>query len=135
MKFPYAKFGRVGSEIIKRPVVPIEVKFEDETVLYDALIDSGADICIFDAAIGEQLGINIISGIPIVFGGAEYSKGSAAYLHQVKIKIKNKEIKTQVAFTYNIANHGHGLLGQKGFFDKFAIKFDYSNDVVDISSR
>ena len=38
---------------VKRPIIPILIKSETKFIIYRALIDSGADYCIFHAEIGE----------------------------------------------------------------------------------
>lgn len=58
MKFRYKKYAPG----VLRPVIPIEITFQNRSVPYEVLVDSGADFCIFDAAIGELLDIDIESG-------------------------------------------------------------------------
>ena len=57
MKFKYTHYGRD----ILRPVIPIEVVGR-EAVPYEVLVDSGADISIFDAEIGDLTGIDVKTG-------------------------------------------------------------------------
>ena len=66
MKFRYKKFGNV-----LRPVIPIKVSSSKnpEGFGYEVLVDSGADLSIFHADIGEALGIDVKKGKPQeVFG-------------------------------------------------------------------
>ena len=58
MKFKYKDYG-YG---ILRPVISIEVKYKEISVPYEVLVDSGADICIFHASIGEVLGLDVEKG-------------------------------------------------------------------------
>lgn len=58
MKFKYKKYGQ-----ILRPVIEIRIKNLDASVRYEVLVDSGADICLFSAQIGEAIGIDIEKGI------------------------------------------------------------------------
>lgn len=58
MKFRYKKYGPG----IVRPVIPVDLSFGERAVSYEALIDSGADLCIFPAEIGELLGIQVERG-------------------------------------------------------------------------
>lgn len=60
MKFKYKKYGPG----ILRPVIPIEILYKSRSVPYEVLVDSGADFCIFDAEIGELVGIDVASGEP-----------------------------------------------------------------------
>lgn len=81
MKFRYKKYAQ-GT---LRPVIPIEIIFEDRAVPYEVLVDSGADFCIFDAQIGEILGIDIISGEKQEVWGIT-GVGEYYYVHPVTLK-------------------------------------------------
>lgn len=137
MKFRYSKNSLdkksafFGSSIL-RPIIPVKISANGLTVGYAALIDSGADFCIFDAEIGGYLNIDIKKGEKITFGGIQDKNGSTAYLHSVDINIGGWDYKTRVGFSYNIAKHGYGILGQKGFFDLFTIKFDLSKEEIEL---
>jgi len=48
MKFIYKKYGSRF-----RPVIPITLKNKEKTLKYEALVDSGADICFFHSEVGE----------------------------------------------------------------------------------
>ncbi|MBI5400829.1 MAG: hypothetical protein HZB12_01805 [Candidatus Yonathbacteria bacterium] len=54
MKFRYAKYGQT-----LRPVIPVKLRNGDNEIGYEVLVDSGADMCLFDAEIGEAIGIDI----------------------------------------------------------------------------
>jgi len=65
MKFYYKRY----SANTLRPVIPVKLKSGEMSIGYEVLVDSGADICIFNAEIGEALGINIKNGKQMeVFG-------------------------------------------------------------------
>ena len=70
-----------------------------------------------------------------MFAGAEQSRGSVAYLHDVDISVGTEKFKMKVAFSYNIADHGYGLLGQKGFFEHFTVKFDYAKKEIELKVK
>ncbi|MDO8259932.1 MAG: hypothetical protein Q7T50_00350 [Candidatus Magasanikbacteria bacterium] len=38
-------------------------------------------------------------------------------------------------FSYDIAKHGYGVLGQKGFFDLFAVKFDLKKEQIELTPK
>ena len=42
---------------------------------------------------------------------------------------------TIVGFSYDIAKHGFGILGQKGFFDKFVVNFDLVKEEIELKLR
>jgi hypothetical protein len=140
MKFYYSKVllpvksEILGSSILK-PIIPVKIIVGDKVIRYSALVDSGADFCIFDAEIGENLGLDIKSGKRELFGGIQARGGAEAYFHEVKLNVGGWEYKTIVGFSYDIAKHGFGVLGQKGFFDIFMVKFDLLKGEIELKER
>lgn len=141
MKFPYFKLPLsrrsefFGTSILK-PIIPIEIFVGQQSVRYAALIDSGADFCIFDGEIGETLGLNVSDGRRITFGGIQAAGDFAqTFLHPVTLRVGGWEYKTMVSFSYDIAKHGYGILGQKGFFDIFVVKFDLVKEELELKER
>ena len=142
LKFPYLKFPSEPNKAFpdrehrKRPVVPIEVKYNDKKIKYYVLIDSGADFCIFHAEIGEELGIKIRKGKRVEFYGIVGDKESA-YFHDIVISIGGNDFKCRCGFSYQFDNSRmpYGVLGQKGFFDLFEIKMDYEKNRIELKSR
>ena len=114
-----------------RPIIPIEISTDtDNAISYEVLVDSGADISIFDAEVAEAIGItNLESGDKFVFSGIT-GEEEIGYLHIVTITVKDCSYQTTVVFSENIRDDGHGIVGQKGFLDYFAIKFDYYKKYV-----
>lgn len=134
-EFPLLKPSPVLGNSILRPIIPIKISVKGRTAKYDALIDSGADFCIFHAEIAEYLGIDVQSGLREVFSGVEDSVGAEAYFHELTLTIGDKNIKTLMGFSYDIADHGYGLLGQKGLFDKFLVKFNFSEKEIELTPK
>lgn len=140
MKFPYAKFplprksDLFGPSLLK-PIIPVKVSAGKKEINYFTLIDSGADFCIFDAGVGEYLDIDVRSGESMEFGGIQNQGGAEAFLHEVTINIGGWDYKTTIGFSYDIAPHGYGILGQKGFFDLFVVKFDYKKEEIELKEK
>lgn len=140
MKFGYFKFPLgVRSDVfgisILKPIIPVELAYGSRSIRYAALIDSGADFCIFDAEIGAALGIDIYAGSREVFGGVQEAGAAEAFLHEVVLNVGGWNHKTTIGFSYDIAKHGYGILGQKGFFDIFIIKFDMLKEEIELKER
>ncbi len=137
MKFSYFKFllpyrsEFFGSSIL-RPVIPIHIQVGNQKLQYQALVDSGADFCIFEASVGEELGLNVKSGDAMYFGGVQGYGGAQAFLHRVKLIVGGHEYPTTVGFSYDVGKKGSGILGQRGFFDFFAVKFDLSKEEIEL---
>lgn len=140
MKFSYFKFplpqrsSFFGASILK-PIIPVELSIGGKKLRYAALIDSGADFCILDGAVGEYLGINVRSGLREMFGGIQNRGGAEAFLHKVTLNVGGWNYTTIVGFSYDIAEHGFGILGQKGFFDIFVVKFDLLREKIELKER
>jgi hypothetical protein len=132
MKFPYEKITTVDNSVIYRPIIPVVFVSDtsDFTFGCNALLDSGADVCLFDLEFCGLLGIDpnsceksIIAGV----GGGLID----AYFHEVRLHIGETEIKTRVGFTDGVTA-GYGLLGQRGFFEHFDIEFNYKKKFVEL---
>ena len=92
MKFSYLKFPKperfdLFGKSLLRPVIPIRVGTQKHFLHYEALIDSGADFCIFDAEVGEAIGIDVRNGEEARFGGVQGLMSSKAYIHEVILMI------------------------------------------------
>lgn len=140
MKFKYRRFDLFPSsdffgKFILKPIIPIKISRANIVVKYAALIDSGADFCIFHAGIGEYLGLNVKSGMEVGFGGIQNVGNAKAYLHKVNLEILDIQFKADIGFSYDISDRGYGIFGQKGFFDRFIVKFDLNKEEIEIRER
>ena len=140
MKFDYFKFplereSAIFGRSILKPIIPIKVSAGTSTLRYAALIDSGADFCIFDAEIGEVLGLDIQKGSKEPFGGIQEKGGAVAFIHKIIINIGGWDYQVEAGFSYDIAKWGYGILGQKGFFDTFVVKFDLAKEEIELKER
>jgi hypothetical protein len=140
MKFKYQKIPAKESEafperkFILRPIIPVILEYGKRKVGYWALIDSGADYSIFHADIGEILELDIRSGKKETFGGIGGGKFTA-YFHLINAKIGFWKYKFYCGFSYDIPPFGYGVLGQKGFFDIFIVKFDLVREEIEVEPR
>lgn len=130
MKFKYKKYGPG----ILRPVIPIEVIYKNISVPYEVLVDSGSDFCIFDAEIAVILGIDIYKGEENIVAGITGVRESY-YVHPIQIKVGGWVYKIKAGFLPNIADLGYGVVGQRGFFDLFVVKFDFNKGEIELKPR
>ena len=56
------------------------------------------------------------------------------YLHTISIKVGKLNFKIEVGFMEMRAN-SYGIVGQKGFFDKFIVRFDLINKEIKLKSN
>jgi hypothetical protein len=140
MKFDYSKIilpqrsEFFGTSLLK-PIIPIRIVVGDKSLQYSALIDSGADFCIFHREIGEALGIEITAGEKFIFGGVQQADLASAYLHKLDLMVGGWKYETTVGFSGEIADESYGILGQKGFFDIFVVKFDLRKEEIELRER
>jgi hypothetical protein len=127
MKFKYKNYGQG----ILRPVIPIEISYKHLAVPYEALVDSGADFCIFSAQIGEILEIDIEKGEKFDVRGIT-GKSEPYYVHPVTINVGGWDHKIKAGFMPNIGQFSYGVVGQNGFFDIFTVKFDLAKEEIEL---
>lgn len=100
--------------------IALPAKNSPRSKRFEAIIDSGASICQFQAQIGEALGFDVKKGIESeLLGIAGLSK---IYLHDAGIYLPGGIVTAKVAFSYDLPILG--LLGMSGFFDAFTVTFD-----------
>lgn len=111
MTFPYIKITRE----IERPIIPVILTAGKKFVIYSALIDSGADYCIFSIELAQALRVVLSHREKVSFRGVGKGK-IKGYWGNVEIKVGKAHYATKAIFA-EISDFGHGILGQKGFFD------------------
>ncbi len=115
---------------IARPIIPIILKSQTKLMLYSALIDSGADYSIFNLDIAEVLGIKLQSKDKVKFIGVG-RESIVGFWSNIEIIIGGTKYETHAIFA-EISEFGHGILGQKGFFDQFDVKLSYQKETIEI---
>lgn len=132
MKFKYRKINLKdpfsSKEYILRPIIPISLCYKNKSIHYEALIDSGADFCIFPFELAKNLGINIKNQGVIYFSGigGEAIKG---FIIDVYLSIGKIEIPTKIVFSESGTPR---ILGQRGFFDHFDVRLSYQGKSIEI---
>jgi hypothetical protein len=133
MKFGYKQFASG----VERPIIPIIIRNPEtkQSVRYLALVDSGADQCVFAGEIGELIGLDVIAGKERAVSGVVAGQTRPYYMHDVEIEIGGRRSLATVGFMPDLAPNGHGLLGQDGFFDLFSfVKFERPKGTVELGA-
>jgi len=130
MKFPYLRYG-----VHSRPVIPIKVKHRGRSISYSVLVDSGADSCIFDEQVASALGIEVEKGTPALVGGIA-GQTATYFIHPVTIEVGGWPYEIQAGFLPLVAGgFNYGVVGQRGFFERFVVKFDMQKGEVDLKRK
>ncbi len=125
MRFPYKRY----SATLARPIIPIRIAAADRWIDYEVLVDSGADICVFDAELAEDLGLDVTAGEPATITGATGSP-QHVFIHPVELSIAHRTFGARVAFM--ATPEPYGLAGQRGFFSQFRITFDQPDGQLEL---
>ena len=136
MKFKYLKYSLKDplnkSKLLYRPVIPLSISHKFRSVRFEALVDSGADFSIFPLDIAKKININLKNKEKIYFSGIG-NIVNEGYIASVDITLEDSTIKTKVIFSNVLEDSG--VLGQSGFFDKFIIKFDLAEKVIELAPK
>ncbi len=141
LKYDYRKFDSKPSGAfprrfsVSRPVIPIQLITGQGKVKCFAMIDSGADYCIFQASLGELIGLAIESGKLDHFGGISEQGQLTAYFHDIQIEVGGYKFDCWAGFSRDIETLPCGLLGQLGFFSLFNIHFDYDKKRIELKTK
>jgi hypothetical protein len=137
MRYEYQKYRsrRDPSVILLEPVIPVLLRSGSQSITVLALIDSGADMCLFHASIGRVLGIEVRKGQEESIRSLS-AQPMPAYIHTVQLVLKGEPaIDIEVGFIEADFLADGGLLGQSGFFDEFDIRFQRWLDSIDITRK
>lgn len=134
MKFPYVKIPTSDPrrKWISRPIIPVTLFGSEQSVNIDALIDSGADKCLFHNEIGREIGLEVEKGMKETFSGIA-GKEISAFIHKIQLQIKGIEKTIEISAGFTDAPGVFAILGQEGFFDNFRIKFERDHDTIEIT--
>lgn len=135
MKFPYIKLPSFDPKLkwIARPYIPIRLTAPKGFWEGYGLIDSGADRCLFNTQIAEQIDLNLAGGRNENFGGIEGGTLKAS-LQKVKLQIIGMSEEIEIISGFVNSSGVAAILGQEGFFDKFRIKFERDHGIIEINS-
>lgn len=126
LKVPYKKYPTSFTKcgFYYSASIPVNIalpaKNSPRSKRFDAIIDSGASMCIFHAAIGRAIGLTIENGAlteTLGIGGP-----MKIYLRDISLYAPGGIIATTAGFSDGLPIAG--LLGIEGFFENFKISFD-----------
>ncbi len=122
IKFPYLLKGTNYF-----PVLRLTIKHDEKTLQTDALIDSGASVSVFQAAIAKVFGISVKKGELVIL---ETINGKVtANIHEFPVIFGDFKFNCKVAYSEELTT-GFNILGRDNFFRFFKITFDELNKEI-----
>ncbi len=133
MKFPYVKLPLKDSTLkwVARPLIQIRILGPKGAWEGYALIDSGADRCLFNLEIAQDIGLDLSNAAIQNFGGIE-GGNIKAKLHKIKLQVIGIDEKIEATAGFVNSNSVSAILGQEDFFDKFRIKFERDHGIIEV---
>ena len=117
-----------------RPRIPVALTAQGVIFPCLALVDSGADDCLFPISFARQLGLKVPSRRRYAFSGAGGGDIQVAYFFDLQITIERiARYRIPIGFTTALEGHNIGVLGQNGFFDHFEVNFNLRNGIFTLT--
>lgn len=98
--------------------VPITLSVSQTRVNCDAKVDTGSSNCIFARSVGEELGLDIESGLRLLVGTV--TGNFVAYLHEVNLSLASFEFSCLVGFAED-QGFRRNVLGRRGFIEQMTL--------------
>ena len=98
--------------------VPVTLSVGEARVDCDAKIDTGSSNCIFARNLGEELGLDIESGLRLRVGTV--TGNFVAYLHEVNLSLASFEFSGLVGFAED-KEFRRNVLGRRGFIEQMTL--------------
>ena len=116
-----------------RPYIPVSLRGKSGTIpSVLALVDSGADFCMFDGLLASILDLDVPSLQQITLSGINGS--AVGYVAHLEIGVNDQFIPVPVVFSFDFSPVGFGgIIGQIGFFDAFKVQFDRAGRELELT--
>ena len=115
----------------RRPIVDVELFGPKKSIATIALVDSGADYCLFNIEYAKAIGIDIDTCDKDITVGIE---GGSKDIFMIDLEMQVKDLdKVKVPVGFIDSKSVIGLIGQSGFFDLHRIKFERDHNSFEIS--
>ena len=98
--------------------VPVTLSVSQARVQCDAKVDTGSSNCIFARNLGEELGLDIESGLRLLVGTV--TGNFVAYLHEVNLSFASFELSGLVGFAED-SGFRRNVLGRRGFIEQMTL--------------
>jgi hypothetical protein len=119
------KYQTIGNSKLPRPLIPLTLRYNDTAVKIKALVDSGADFCMFDGELLNLLAPNIDLNTleKISLGGVAGT--ATGYVVHIEVGVNTTFFPVPAVFSFEFSpDEFGGLAGQLGFFDSYIVEFN-----------
>ncbi|MCF8242303.1 MAG: retroviral-like aspartic protease family protein [Melioribacteraceae bacterium] len=133
MIIPYRRFPAPNNTYIYRPIIEVKLKLKTKSFSTWAIIDSGADRTMINKQIGKQLGYDFKICNPASTTHGVYGEPQPIWDSKVELEVDGfNDRKFLADISYLKSNNFGVLLGHKGFFEFFDIKFQTAQNQFEI---
>jgi len=103
--------------------IPVTLSVGQARVVCDAKVDTGSSNCIFARNLGEELGLDIETGLRLLVGTVTGT--FVAYLHEVNLSLASFELSGLVGFAED-KEFRRNVLGRRGCIEQMTLgQVDY----------
>ncbi len=113
-----------------RPYIPVTLRHQTRVMQpMLALVDSGADFCLFDGELSYLLDLDLTKLEKINLSGV--AGMATGHIAHIEIGINDTFIPVPAVFSFDFSPKGFGgIIGQVGFFDRLIVEFDRAHKQV-----
>lgn len=113
----------ISGSITYRPVLEVELSTPAKKIKTMALVDSGSESILINESFAQVFHISLHTNETVRIGGIG-GEGKIGHRSSIKIKIEgyDEAVLTDVIFVPDLPFDV--LLGQRGFFDRFDVRFE-----------
>lgn len=134
-----------NGHVVLRPwlIAGVALPGQEQLLPCTVCLDTGADQCVFPLSLAHRLGLNVL-GMPT---SITMGVGATAVVYHANVRVVISftrageidpfhviELDILAGFTEGLDAQGIGLLGQNGFFDRYAVIFNQKRGVFTIST-
>lgn len=130
-----------NGQSLYRPLIQLRLSAPStgRRITCTAMVDSGADHCIFPLALATALGLDPLTLESNTTGGVG-NVANPTYFEAVRLEIlvlsgASLVIDVYAGFCAGVDAIGMGLLGQTGFFERFRVMFDHQARTFQIADQ
>ncbi|MGA8035362.1 MAG: hypothetical protein WA823_15415 [Candidatus Acidiferrales bacterium] len=139
--FPYTRYSATPSasspatKFIDPPVVLTTLVVAGRKASCHAVVDSGADCCLFPSLLLRKLELKS-AALPLESSSGVGASNKPTHYADVSVELHGVGVfPARAEFTEGLNDWGVGLLGHLDFFERFRVSFDFSGGYFNIETK